>query len=178
MIALSPMAWSRLERLGGLVLVAAPAFGGCAEPAPPVAPASPAPARAAPAPTPAAFDPPVQDCDQDAAAESPIASGQLGEGPRVVRLFNNAGVDIQARILNEAREPAIPGTLVVVAGATGEFHVAEGVYLVRYRLEGSCEVRRGEELLLTGPRAGVEISIKPTKDKTSESGTKKVPEPL
>lgn len=172
------MAWARAKFVGGLVFVSAIVVAGCAEPRPPAPPEAPPPAPTPPVVEPEPVDPPVHDCAQNAAAESPIVSGRIGDGERIVRLFNNSGGDIQARILNEAREPALPGTLVIVAGATGEFHVGEGVYLVRYRLEGSCEVRRGEELFLTGPRAGVEISIKPSRDKTTESGMKKVPEPL
>src|SRR5262245_6609184 len=103
----------------------------------------------------------VHACGQDTDQEEPIASGSLGEGPRVVRLINNSGAEIQARLLDSKLSPVIDGTLRVPEGTVGEFHVREGVYFVRYRHRKTCEVRRGQPLQLTGPRAGVEISIRP-----------------
>ncbi len=151
----------------------------CAPPPPP--PASPPDPVPPPAPPPApttTFDPPVHDCGQDPAAESPIVVGKLGEGERIVRLINNSPGEIQARLLDETLEPAVAGTLHLRAGETAEFHVPEGIYMVRYRHGGTCEVRRGAKLVLTGPRAGVEISIRPRFERGTQSNMQKVSEPL
>lgn len=146
--------------------------------APPVEPAPPAPvAPEAPEPAPR-VDPPVHECGQDPAEESPIVEGKLGEGERVVRLINNSATTIQARILDPSLEPALPGTLHVPPGTVGEFYVPEGEYVVRYRQGKTCQVRRGAKLLLTGPRAGVEIGINPHTDKGTKSHMKAVREPL
>lgn len=159
------------------------ALSGCAEPPAPAPPPAPTPALApappplAPAPAPA-IDPPVQDCGQDPAGETPIVEGRLGGGERVVRLINNSSGTIQARILHESLEPALTGTLHVAAFQRGEFHVPEGVYVVRYRYGKTCEVRRGNKLLLTGPRAAVEIAIRPHFEKGQSSNMERVPEPL
>jgi hypothetical protein len=153
---------------------------GCGEPVSPKAPQPivEEPPREAPAPPPPRPEAAVHACEQDAAAESPIVEGALGDGDRLVQLNNNSGTDIQARILRDDGQPALPGTLVVKAGETGEFHVVAGVFMLRYRRKGNCEVRRGGKLHLTGPRSGVVISIKPSKDKTSDSKMEKVTEPL
>lgn len=164
------------------VAVVLATFAACASPAPPPpppAPPAPPPVPLPPAPSePPRADPPVHDCGQDPVAETPIASGTLGEGDRVVRLINNAAGTIQARILHENLEAALPGTLVVEAGGRGEFHVPEGVYRVRYRYGTSCEVRRGRKLILTGPRAGVEIAIAPQFEEGESSNMERVTEPL
>lgn len=157
-------------------------ISGCAEPPPPQRPEPeppPAPTAAPPPPAPEpAVDPPIHECGQDPAKESPIVEGQLGEGARVVRLINNSGSTIQARILDATLEPAVAGTLHVPSGTIGEFHVPEGQYVVRYRHGSSCEVRRGAKLELTGPRAGVEIAIKAHFSKGTDSRMKTVKEPL
>jgi hypothetical protein len=120
----------------------------------------------------------VHACGQDTDQEEPIASGSLGEGPRVVRLINNSGAEIQARLLDTKLSPVIDGTLRVPEGTVGEFHVRAGVYFVRYRHRKTCEVRRGQPLQLTGPRAGVEISIRPHFEKGGKSKMQRVEEPL
>jgi hypothetical protein len=153
----------------------------CAEPPAPAAPLPPAPVEPEPAPSPPpepAVDPPVHDCGQDPAGETPIVVGRLGDGERVVRLINNSPGTIQARILHESLEPALAGTLHVEAFKQGEFHVPEGVYVVRYRYGTTCEVRRGKKLMLTGPRAGVEIAIKPHFEEGQSSNMERVVEPL
>ena len=165
-----------------LVLGLAVGSASCAEPplpaAPPPAPLpAPEPPPPAPAPEPA-VDPPVHDCGQDPAGETPIVTGSLGEGERVVRLINNSEGTLQARILHESLEPALAGTLHVEAWKQGEFRVPEGVYVVRYRYGVTCEVRRGDKLLLTGPRAAVEIAIKPHFERGQSSNMERVPEPL
>ena len=150
---------------------------GCASAPPPPAPAPPpvATVEAPPDPEP---DPPVHDCGQDPALESPIVRHRLGDGERMVRMINNSGAEVQARLLHEDMTPALPGTLHIPSGETGEFYVGAGKYMVRYRRGGTCEVRRGALLVLTGPRAGVEIALKPKFDQGSRSNMKKVTEPL
>ena len=139
----------------------------------------PAPVPAPPPPPPSvAVDPPIHDCGQDPAAETPIVETTLGEGDRLVRLINNSDGTIQARILHEDLEPAVAGTLHVPGWKQGEFRVPEGVYVVRYRYGTSCEVRRGKKLILTGRRTGVEIAIKPHFERGQSSEMKPVPEPL
>lgn len=157
------------------------ALCGCsAPPSPPVAKAPPAPveAPAPPSPPPPRVDPPIQDCGQDPAKESPIVEGSLGEGDRVVRLFNNSATEIQARLLDASKTPAVPGTLHVPPNGRGEFHVPEGIYMVRYRYGKNCQVRRGGQLILQGRRAGVEISIRPVFDEGTRANMKPVEEPL
>lgn len=156
---------------------------GCGGTPPPPAPASsepapPVPATEASVERAAEPDPPVHDCGQDPAQESPIVRGRLGDGERVVRLINNGLTEVQARLLREDRSAALPGTLHIPAGATGEFYVDEGKYMVRYRHGGTCDVRRGALLVLTGPRAGVEIAIKPRFEEGNKSNMQKVTEPL
>jgi hypothetical protein len=158
------------------------AVSGCTVPPPPAAPPpTPVPEIEAPPPSPdpePTADLPVHECGQDPAKESPIVEGKLGDGERMVRLINNSGVAIQARILGEDLEAAVAGTLHVRAGKRGEFHVPEGNYVVRYRHGTTCEVRRGAKLLLTGRRTGVEIGVKPGFDRGSDSRMKKVSEEL
>ena len=167
------MRWLFLPFVGGL-----PLLFSCAEaPAPRAAVDPPPEPPPAPGAEPTA-DAPVHACDQDASAESPIREGKLGEGERLVRLFNNSEDDIQARLLDGEGRPAVAGTLVVEAGETGEFYVEAGKYMVRYRFKGSCEVRQGALLQLTGPRAGVEISIKPRGEMTDRANMQKVSDPL
>lgn len=165
-----------------LVAALAAIAGGCGTPPPPEAPKGEALSsepieERAPEPEPV-VDPPVHECGQDPAEESPIVEGKLGDGERVVRLINNSSTTIQARILDTALEPAIAGTLHVPPGTIGEFFVPEGEYVVRYRHGRTCQVRRGAKLLLTGPRAGVEIGINPHTDKGTKSRMKAVREPL
>lgn len=167
-----------------LAVALAVASLGCAttpvsRPAPPTpAPAAPPPpSTSAPAPE-AKVDPPVHDCGQDPAKESPVTEGELGEGERLVRLINNSHGAIQARLLDADLEPAVEGTLHIQAGETGVFHVPEGVYVVRYRYGTNCSVRRGNALRLLGKNAGVEIAIHPVFDEGSKANMKRVKEPL
>jgi len=158
------------------------ALTACGAPPSPPAPAAPKlvnepspPPRPEPEPT---VDPPVHDCGQDPAEESPVVQGILGDGERIVRLLNNAQTAIQARLLREDKKPAVSGTLHVPAGEMGEFKVPEGVYMLRYRYGKTCEVRRGGKLLLQGSHAGVEIAIKPLYKQGTKSNMKPVEEPL
>ena len=158
---------------------------GCGSPplAPPPAPPPPeaeppAPAEVVEAPPAAEPDPPVHDCGQDPAQESPIVRRRLGDGERVVRIINNSGTEVQARLVREDLSAAAPGTLHIPGGETGEFYVSAGTYMVRYRHGGTCEVRRGALLVLTGPRAGVEIALEPKFERGNKSNMKKVTEPL
>lgn len=173
---------SPMKRAMRSVVAAVALVAGCAEPPPPAVPqaepASAAPVEAPPPAPEARVDPPVHECGQDPAEESPIVEGKLGDGERVVRLINNSSTTIQARILDTGLEPAMPGTLHVPPGTVGEFYVPEGEYVVRYRHGKTCQVRRGAKLLLTGPRAGVEIGINPHTDKGTQSRMKAVREPL
>jgi hypothetical protein len=132
---------------------------------------APAAGEAPPSAAPAA-------CGQDASAELPVATGALGEGGRVVRLINNSGGDVQARLLDAKLRPVLDGTLLIPEGAHGEFRVTAGSYYVRYRHQKSCQVRRGAPLELTGPRAGVEIAIHLHFSKGSSSKMRVVKESL
>lgn len=165
-----------------LVAVLAVVVGACGAPPDPVAPAAepmpPAPVDPPPTAPEPRVDPPIHECGQDPAEESPIVEGKLGDGERVVRLINNSSTTIQARILDAKLEPALAGTLHVPPGTVGEFYVPEGEYVVRYRHGKTCQVRRGAMLLLTGPRAGVEIGINPHTDKGTKSRMQAVQEPL
>jgi hypothetical protein len=155
-------------------------IAGCAAEPPPARAPAPAPEPAA-APAPAAaptFDAPVHDCGQDPAHESPIVKGKLGDGERVVRVINRSGAEVQARLLDESLNAAVAGTLHIPGGETGEFYVGEGVYVLRYRFGGTCEVRRGAKLVLRGNRAGVEIGINSSFDAGTQSNMRKVAEPL
>lgn len=158
---------------------------GCSDPPAPAAPASPPPEHGAEpmpveAPSAAAATPEQarQDCGQNLDAELPIVTGQLGEGERVVRLINNSGSEVQARLLDGKLGPAVAGTLRIPPQSTGEFKVPAGVYQVRYRDGRSCAVRRGAPLHLTGQRAGVEIAIKAKFSAGSKSKMRQVKEPL
>lgn len=172
-------------------MVAAMAFvGACSSPAPkPALAPEPEPeivasAEPEPEPEPVASVEPLpappssHKCGQDHRSELPIVEGKVGDGERIVRLINNSKGDVQARLLDAKLEPVFAGTLRVAAGTTGEFHVDEGVYLLRYRLADGCQVRRGAKLVLTGKRAGVEISIKPKFESGSKSNMRTVSEPL
>ncbi|MEM1032955.1 MAG: hypothetical protein AAF928_19620 [Myxococcota bacterium] len=166
------------------LLLVATSCGAASSAPPPPAPQPPAPADAAPAiepsspPDPEPTTPGPQPCGQDPASEAPIAEGELGTGDRVVRLINNSGVEIQARLLDAAKRPALPGTLRIPSGASGQFRVSAGVYMIRYRDRDRCEVRRGGRLFLSGARAGVEISVRPRFESGEKSQLRRVPEPL
>lgn len=165
-----------------LVLLALVVLTACGSPPPPPAPepppVEPPPPPPPPPPPEPEIDPPVHECGQDPAEESPIVQGVLGEGERIVRLLNNAQTEVQARLLREDKSPAVQGTLHVPAGERGEFHVPAGVYMLRYRYGKTCEVRRGGKLLLQGRNAGVEIAIKPVYEQGTRSNMKRVKEPL
>lgn len=123
-------------------------------------------------------DAPVQRCGQDPATESPIHRGEVGDGDRVVEIANNSGKLIQARLLTVDEKAALPGTLVIDAGEQGVFRVPAGTYLLRYRIAGTCEVRKGKPLELTGVRGGVQIGVRPLFEQGSKSNMRPVEEPL
>lgn len=134
-----------------------------AKPEPAAAPAPPPPPAPEPEPEPVDEGPPEIDqsrCAQDLERELPVAEGEIGSGPRVVRVINNGTVELRARLVGSDGQAVLDGTLRVPAGAAGTFKVGPGSYRVRYRVESNCHVFEGSPVHLTGPRSGVEIGLK------------------
>lgn len=200
-------AWRRwLGRACGL-LASAATVGcgpppGTAGPEAPTAPEPSAePARAAPAepgaptqPEPTPADPaaereaeatsnasgstlPADACARDPAAEAPVRSDELGAGDRLVRILNASRDELQVRLLGADERPFVAGTLRILPGSQASFHVPAGTYRLRYRVQSTCEVLRGSKIVLTGHRAGVEISLRPGARQT-EAGVSLVEEDL
>lgn len=146
-------------------------------PAPP-APPAPEPVEVAPAPAEPAPAPDQSTCTADPSGEEPVETGELGQGDRIVRVLNNGGVELRARLVDRNHAPAIVGTLRIAAGETGTFRVPAGSYHVRYRIESNCQVWEGSAVHLTGPRSGVEIGLKPLFEKGSSHQVRPVEEAL
>ncbi len=168
-----------------LVLVLSLSGCGSTEPLvtpPPAVPKAPPPAKTqeAPPPPPAekkAPEKPQDPCVKDLSAESPIVQGEVGEGKRLVRVINKGKVELRVRLLDEQLKPIYPGTLRVLPGEKGEYKVGEGNYNLRFRLQSTCEVRRGSAIRLIGKNFGYEKIIK-TRSQGRAGLSKRVDEAL
>ena len=117
-------------------------------------------------------------CSETPEKEQPVRTDRLGDGPRMVRVSNQTGSEIQARLLDAKDQPVLPGTLRLAPGASGELRVPPGTYRLRYRLHPSCEVLRGSTIQLTGNRSEAMITLKARAKSASPDSVQRVREEL